>query len=104
MTRTAIITGAAQGVGAACAERLLADGVTRLLLVDRDADALTETATRLTEAGADAHALTLDLRDADALLRDLGAAIAELDGVDVLVNAAGTTARGGLTDTTPELF
>ncbi|MEM7491584.1 MAG: oxidoreductase [Pseudomonadota bacterium] len=104
MTRTAIITGAAQGVGAACAERLLADGVTRLLLVDRDADALTETATRLTEAGADARALTLDLRDADALLRDLGAAIAELDGVDVLVNAAGTTARGGLTDTTPELF
>ncbi|WP_282128987.1 oxidoreductase [Roseobacter litoralis] len=104
MTKTAIITGAAQGVGAACAEHLVAQGTKRLLLIDRDAAALSDTASTLSDAGAEVQCLTIDLQDAEALMRDLPHVIAGLGTVDVLVNAAGTTARGGLMDTTSELF
>lgn len=104
MTRGVIVTGGAQGVGAACAERLLADGPARMLLVDRDADALAATADDLRGRGAQIETLLLDLQDGVAVLRDLGGAISALGTVDVLINAAGTTARGGLSDTAPELF
>jgi len=103
-SRTAIVTGAAQGVGAACAEGLVRDGVGHLLLIDHDATTLHDTAERLRQSGSEVTELVLDLRDADTLLRELGAAIGALGQVDVLVNAAGTTARGGLLDTTPDLF
>ena len=102
--RTAIVTGAAQGVGAACVEALRQGGAARFLLVDRDVDPLRQTADRLRAEGADVRMLVLDLQDAGAILRDFRAAIAELGPVDTLVNAAGTTARGGLSDTTPDLF
>ncbi len=101
---TAIVTGAAQGVGAACAAHLMQGGATRLLLIDRDADTLAATAADLRGQGAEVDTLTLDLSDADALLRDIGASIERLGRIDTLVNAAGTTARGGLVDTTPDLF
>ena len=104
VSRTAVVTGAAQGVGAACAEALQWDGVARFLLIDRDAPPLEETADRLRKAGAEVTTLVLDLQDAGAILRDVAAALSALGSVDVLVNAAGTTARGGLSDTTPALF
>lgn len=100
----AIVTGAAQGVGAACAERLVRDGVSRVVLVDRDQPALEETADRLRAAGVEVDALILDLQDGAAILRDLSATINKLGRVDIVVNAAGTTARGSVFDTDPELF
>jgi NAD(P)-dependent dehydrogenase (short-subunit alcohol dehydrogenase family) len=78
--------------------------VRRLLLIDRNEDALTDGATLLRDRGAEVETLVLDLQDAQAILRDFTAAVADLGCVDTLVNAAGTTARGGIADTTPELF
>ncbi|NKB68965.1 MAG: SDR family oxidoreductase [Candidatus Latescibacteria bacterium] len=102
--KTAIVTGAAQGIGEAVALRLWREGFTRLLLIDRQADKLAGVAQALTIAGADVENLVLDLTDVAALTRDVDAAVAELGHVDALVNAAGTTARGGLSDTAPETF
>ena len=99
-TKTAIVTGAAQGVGEAAARRLAAEGFGRLLLVDRNGDAVQAVAASLDGA----EALVLDLMDVDALRREMGAAAERLAPVHVLVNAAGSTARGGLRDVTPEVF
>ncbi len=104
MTKTAIVTGAAQGIGRAAACRLQAEGFTRFLLIDRQAKKLAAVATSLREAGADVTELVADLVALDDLLPRLDAALADIGPVNALINAAGTTARGGLQDTAPETF
>lgn len=102
--RTAIITGAAQGVGEAIARRLAADGFARLVLIDRQQDLLQQVAADLGKDGVKTEAITLDLTDADGLRDVVGAAAKAVGDVHVLVNAAGTTARGGLGDIDPDTF
>lgn len=103
-TRTAIVTGAAQGVGEAIARRLAADGWSRLVLIDRQERLLRQVAADLDDDGIETQTISLDLTDVDTLRDLVGAAAIEAGGVDVLVNAAGTTARGGLDDIDPETF
>jgi 3-oxoacyl-[acyl-carrier protein] reductase len=84
--RTAIVTGGAAGIGLAVAQRLHAGGA-RVALWDRDAAALATAAATLRSA----HAVALDVADADAVdaaARDTAAA---LGGVDILVCSAGIT-------------
>ena len=97
--RTAVVTGAAQGVGEAIARRLSSAGYERLVLIDRNEAALNEVATSL-----GAETLVLDLADVGAVRRQ-GRALAErLGAVHALVSAAGVTTRGGLEDIEPEAF
>jgi NADP-dependent 3-hydroxy acid dehydrogenase YdfG len=77
--RTAVVTGASSGIGAATAERLAAEGFS-VVLGARRLDRLTELAERI-----GGRALPLDVTD-DA---SVAAFVAELDRVDVLVNNAG---------------
>lgn len=102
--RTAIVTGAAQGIGEAVAHRLAREGVGRFLLIDRQADRLAEVVEKLKASGVEAEPLVLDLTDVHGLLDAGQTAVTRLGQVDILVNAAGTTARGGLSDTSPETF
>ena len=59
--RTALVTGAAQGIGAAIATRFAVEGVERLVLVDRDGAGLEATAGRLAHLGAKATPVVVDI-------------------------------------------
>jgi 3-oxoacyl-[acyl-carrier protein] reductase len=90
--RTAVITGGAQGIGLAIAERLLASGA-NVELWDANAAALAATRQRLATAspGRIVAAATVELTDAAAVQAAAQAAIARHGGVAILVNNAGIT-------------
>jgi NAD(P)-dependent dehydrogenase (short-subunit alcohol dehydrogenase family) len=102
--KTAVITGAAQGIGEAVAARLARDGHSKMLLIDWQAEKLDTLASRLKEEGIDASTLTVDLTDIHTVTEVVSTALEKIGKVATLVNAAGTTARGGLNDTSVETF
>ncbi|MGW7692240.1 SDR family NAD(P)-dependent oxidoreductase [Streptomyces asiaticus] len=83
-TRTAVITGASSGIGAATARRLAAAGF-RVVLAARRKERVEALAAELTEAGHQAEAYVLDVTDRAAV----ESFAAGLDRCDVLVNNAG---------------
>jgi len=85
--RTAVVTGAAQGLGRAIAERLLQEGV-GVLLVDRNEDVLRMTAGELASMGP-VEMRTVDVTATTAPDQILDAARTALGSVDILVNNAG---------------
>lgn len=89
-----VVTGGSRGIGRAVAERLAGEGAT-VLLVARDGERLAASASEL---GASSFAI--DLTEPDAGDRVSAAAQELLGGVDVLVNAAGTTTVVALEDLT----
>ena len=86
--QTALVTGAARGLGYAAARRLGADGA-RIALLDRDGDTLAEAAERLAGEGLDATPFVADVTVEDQV-RSAVASLLDADGrVDILVNNAG---------------
>ncbi|MER6122370.1 SDR family oxidoreductase [Streptomyces sp. NPDC001795] len=79
MTRTAVVTGASSGIGAAVARRLAKEGYDTVLLARRG-----ELLDRVAE-GTGGRAVVLDITDAEAVR----AFADSLDACDVLVNNAG---------------
>ncbi len=86
--RCAIITGAARGIGLACARRFVAEGAA-VLLVDLDAEAGAAAAADLAASGAKAVFHQADLSRTEVIPGIIEAAIRALGGVDILVNNAG---------------
>ncbi|WP_340539899.1 SDR family NAD(P)-dependent oxidoreductase [Nocardioides sp. GXZ039] len=84
--RVAIVTGAAQGIGAAVVDLFLDEGA-RVVCVDHNPESL---AARWGAADA-AHCLsvTADVSDEDAVARSVAATVEVFGGVDVVVNVAG---------------
>jgi len=86
----ALVTGAANGIGAAVADRLAADGYD-LALLDRDPAALMERSSTL-PVGVTVLPATLDVRDADQVEHAVAAAADQLGGIDAVVTCAGINA------------
>jgi 3-oxoacyl-[acyl-carrier protein] reductase len=91
--RVAIITGAARGIGRACAELFAAHGA-RVVLSDIDEEPAREAAEALKAAGGDAFAVAGDVTAADFGAALVGAALETFGGLDVIVNNAGYTWDG----------
>lgn len=86
--RTALVTGASSGIGAAVARKLAHRGV-RVLLVARRADRLALLADEIRRDGGEAHAIVADLAAESGRAAVLAQAEALTGGVDILVNSAG---------------
>ncbi len=99
--RTALITGGAQGLGAAIARRFLGDGFSGVLLVDRNQEKLLGVQNELGKA---AEIYCGDLRDSATPAGAVAKAMKNFGRLDVLVNAAGNTERCGIEDTTLESY
>lgn len=86
--RTALITGAGQGVGAEIAALFAAHGA-KVAVNDFDAARAEAVTTALTDKGAEAIAVAADVGDFEALGRGFDSVRAALGPVDILVNNAG---------------
>ncbi|GAA2819976.1 SDR family oxidoreductase [Kribbella solani] len=87
-SRTALITGAASGIGAAIATRLAADGASVALLARRR-DRLEKLAAEITEAGGTALAVPADVTSPDSVAEAAALVQDRFGDLDLLVNNAG---------------
>ena len=83
--RVAVVTGGAQGIGKAVAERLSARGAS-VYLWDMDIDLAAETASAL---GSDARALKADIADWSSVEEAFDRTVSDFGQIDVVVNSAG---------------
>ncbi len=86
--RTAIVTGAASGIGLAIAQRLAADGLA-VAIFDRAGDAAEGAAAKIVAAGGTAVGLAVDVTDRAAIDAGVEETRARLGAATVLVNNAG---------------
>jgi len=85
--RTALITGAGQGIGRACAEVFASRGAD-LVLLDKNPATLPEVCKKIGKTGRKVVSILVDLTDTTALRRELEAHCSNLT-IDILVNNAG---------------
>jgi 2-keto-3-deoxy-L-fuconate dehydrogenase len=98
--KTAVITGAASGIGLAIAKAFARQGA-KVNIVDRDGAAAQEAAEAIAEAGGTACAAACDVADAASVSATFSAIFAG-GRVDILVNNAGIAHVGSLTSTAEE--
>lgn len=87
-SETAIVTGAASGIGRATAERFAAEGA-NVVVSDVDADGGRETVERIESDGGTATFVETDVSDADAVEAMFAEAVDAYGSLDVAVNNAG---------------
>ena len=100
----AIVTGGAQGIGFAVAEALADEGCRALALIGRSQEKGDKAVASLKKAGVDAIFISADVAKVADCKRAVDTAIAHFGTVNALVNAAATSARGSLVETSEELF
>ncbi|MDV2478188.1 3-oxoacyl-ACP reductase FabG [Rhodococcus zopfii] len=88
--RTAIVTGAARGIGAAVAKRLAEDGL-QVAVLDLDADACADTVAAIEAAGGKALAVGANVADEQSVAAAVEKIATELGEPTVLINNAGIT-------------
>jgi 2-hydroxycyclohexanecarboxyl-CoA dehydrogenase len=101
--RIALVTGAAQGIGRAIANRLAAEGA-RVAIGDVQVDAAGRTAEEIRRAGFEARAFRLDVTSLAEVVAAADAIERELGPLDILVNNAGWDQVEPFADSTPETW
>ncbi|MGC4087111.1 MAG: SDR family oxidoreductase [Polyangiaceae bacterium] len=90
--KSAIVTGASRGLGAALAQGLAREGA-RVVLVARDEAPLSAVVEAIRDAGGEAHALSADLGEKQDIHRISGAAAALVGPIDIVVHNASTLGK-----------
>ncbi|NDZ12231.1 oxidoreductase [Variovorax sp. WS11] len=91
--KTALVTGASTGIGAAVARAYAARGVRVAVHYNRSAGPANEVVAAITAAGGEAFALQGDVRDAEAIRRVVRETVARWGAIDILVNNAGSLVK-----------
>ena len=91
--KTAIVTGAGSGIGAATSIRFAAEGA-NVVVADIRGDRARETVDTIVAAGGAATAVEVDVRNAASVEAMVDAAVGAYGGISVLFNNAGTIRPG----------
>lgn len=95
--RVAIVTGAASGMGRATAH-LFSDEGAKVAVVDRNAEGVDAVVREITDAGGTAKGYVADLADGEAIPSLVDRVRADLGPIDILINNAGISLPGAITD------
>jgi 3-oxoacyl-[acyl-carrier protein] reductase len=88
--RVALVTGASQGIGHACALALAREGAT-VAVAARNQQKLDQLAGQIAAAGGKAAAFVIDVADEEQVRSGIKSALAQFGKIDILVNNAGIT-------------
>ena len=88
--RVALVTGASQGIGRACAVKLAQAGAA-VALAARNQQKLEEVAQQITASGGTAAAFPVDIANEEQIKSGFKAALTQFGKIDILVNNAGIT-------------
>ncbi|MFZ1137101.1 MAG: 3-oxoacyl-[acyl-carrier-protein] reductase [Terracidiphilus sp.] len=88
--RVALVTGASQGIGRACA-LVLASAGAKVVLCARNQEKLQEVAAEIGSKGGEAEALKMDVANEEEIKAGVKAILARFGKIDILVNNAGVT-------------
>ncbi|MFE5239702.1 SDR family NAD(P)-dependent oxidoreductase [Streptomyces sp. NPDC056627] len=106
--KTALVTGGSRGIGRSIAERLAKEGALVALTYNASKHGAEETVAAIEKAGGSAFAIHADLVDVESVpdlftrLDDEFTQRKESTALDLLINNAGNSGWGGLTDATPD--
>jgi len=96
--KRALVTGGSRGIGAAIVKRLAREGAHVALTYVSKPDQANETVTAARALGVRALAIQADSADAAAVVLAVERTVAELGGIDILVNSAGIAVMGPIDD------
>src|SRR5467141_2080611 len=88
--RVALVTGASQGIGHACALALAREGAS-IAVAARNQQKLDELVAQIAAAGGKAAAFVIDVADEEQVKSGIKSALAQFGKIDILVNNAGIT-------------